>query len=134
MGTWLAQASLALLLAVTFVIGPRLADRAWDSGVHVTPEQAAMHNALMAEGFTHHHGPLSAHHTSAVPLTEGTALQSPGIGVTWGGTFSQTLQPELPDGVNVIRLILPPSDQPAPHGADVVPSSPPPEVQSASIA
>ncbi len=134
MGTWLAQASLVLLLAATFVIGPQLVDRAWDSGVHVTPGQAAMHNALMAEGFTHHHGPLSAHHTWAVPFTERNALQSAGPGITWGSPFTQTLQPELPDGFNLVRLVLPPSDQPAPNSADAVPSSPPPEVQSASVA
>jgi hypothetical protein len=125
---WLANASLALTIAAGLVFGPEIADRAWARGIHVTPAQAAMHAALMAEGFAHHHGatPLPAGHT-ATPHHEGPSLQSVGGGSTWGTPLAQAVDADLPVLAGLACCVLFPANQLPAASADLVPETPPPE-------
>ncbi|HLG72055.1 MAG TPA: hypothetical protein VK009_16675 [Chloroflexota bacterium] len=129
LGTWLARAGLVGLFAFAFVFGPQIEDRAWDSGIHVTPAQAAMHAALIADGFTHHH-----HHAPppvrqlAAAQPQAPVLQSTGAGLSWGTPFTQALQAELPFVPPSRSTATPTGDEAEPASADLSPSDPPPRV------
>jgi hypothetical protein len=118
---------LALAIVVGLVFGPEIADRAWARGIHVTPAQAAMHAALMADGFAHHHGatPLPAGHT-ATP-GDGTRLQPVGAGSTWGTPLMQAIDSDIPAFSPPACCALLPAEQSPLAGAELVPESPPPE-------
>ncbi|HLY67526.1 MAG TPA: hypothetical protein VKU60_18455, partial [Chloroflexota bacterium] len=127
LGLWLANGVLAASLVTGLLIGPQLANRAWDVGVHVTPAQAAMHYALIASGFSHHHGrPASQVHSALAPNDEKPALQSAGPGLTWGTPLTQTVQ--LPSACCLVtnsRTVSTP-EWLEPSSADLPPPSPPP--------
>ena len=127
LGLWLANASLALTIAVSLLFGPEIADRAWARGVHVTPAQAALHAALITEGFAHHHGatPLPAGHAAAP--SDGPSLQPLGAGSTWGTPLMEAIDSARPTTSEPDCCPLVPDDQPQPAGAHLVPESPPPE-------
>jgi hypothetical protein len=128
LGVWLARAGVLALFATVLVFGPQLEDRAWDCGVHVTPAQAAMHTALTAEGFTHHHHlALLASHIGKL-AARGDSLQTPAAGITWGSAFTQALQPEAPAASPHISTfgVIP---EAAPPAAPVPsPTDPPPQI------
>jgi hypothetical protein len=51
----------AHLLALLVVVSQPIASLAWFGGTHATLDQAALHEAAVANGHNHHHGTL-AHH------------------------------------------------------------------------
>jgi hypothetical protein len=51
----------AYVLALFVVVAQPVASLAWLGGAHATPEQAALHEAAVEGGHTHHHG-ASGHH------------------------------------------------------------------------
>ena len=128
LGLWLANASLALTIAGSLLFGPEIADRAWDRGIHVTPAQAAMHAALLANGLAHHHGamPLPARHTTA-PQGDGPSLQPIGAGSPWGTPLLQAIDSDLPAFSAPACCALKPAGQPQPASAYLVTEPPPPE-------
>lgn len=124
--TWLANATLVVTIAAGLAFGADLADHAWGRGIHVTPGQAAMHAALMAEGFAHHHGGSPTHQAAAYdgPMP---SLQPANGGSTWGVPLLQAVDVELP-GASLQRCCRTlPASQPLPIVVDPVPSTPPPE-------
>ena len=58
--SWLCHAALLGVIGLAAVAGPQIADAAWDRGVHVSPQQAALHNALQARHIVNHHHLLAA--------------------------------------------------------------------------
>jgi hypothetical protein len=125
---WLADALLALAIVGGLVFGPEIADRAWAHGIHVTPAQAAMHAALIADGFAHHHGAgaVPAKHASATQ-GDGPGLQPEGAGSTWGTPLMQAISDLASVMPRSACCSVLPGDQPQPAGADLVPQTPPPE-------
>ena len=59
-------AAAACVLALFVVVAPPVASLAWLGGAHATPEQAALHEAAVDHGHTHHHG-ASGHHALEKP-------------------------------------------------------------------
>ena len=51
----------AHVLALFVIISQPVASLAWLGGAHATPEQAALHEAAVAQGHNHHHGALEHH-------------------------------------------------------------------------
>jgi hypothetical protein len=123
---WLAGALLTLAVVTSLVFGPELADRAWTRGVHVTPAQAAMHGALMAAGFAHHHDGAPGHASAGVASGAPTIEAASG-GSSWGVPPLQAM-PNVDSGspASLWQPILP-ADQPRPAPVALAPSSPPPE-------
>ena len=119
---WLGRAGLALLIAAGLLWGPLLADKAWDQGVHVTPAQSALHGALIANGFAHHHGvPLPTAHTT------GTGFQAGSSATSWGTPLTQALQSTAEVCPVLAPCYLMPTTQLPPQSAALPPLSPPPE-------
>jgi hypothetical protein len=126
LGFWLANASLALLIVAGLLAGPELADVAWDRGVHVTPAQTALHAALVAAGFSHHH----VH--AKMPLgrlspNEGPTLQSQGAGTHWGTRFTPAVRPEAPPCLLLEGCPIGSTEQRLPAGVLMPPPTPPPQ-------
>jgi hypothetical protein len=124
---WLLNAALAAVIAAALVFGPELADLAWDAGVHVTPGQAMLHYALIAEGIQHHHHALS-HSTHAVAADEGTgaSLDTAGQGLTFGAPLnSVSVTPHTPCLALVgCNMLSSPATSPTSYFAP--PDTPPP--------
>jgi hypothetical protein len=126
---WLGKSLLAAGIAVSMLFGPELADRAWDQGVHVTPAQAAMHFALIAQGFTHHHG------QTAKAVSHGTGAGGPVVEASspppdWGTPFAQIVQLPLRGWPGLLAGMLPSSGQLRPASLDLAPPAPPPRLVS----
>jgi len=60
------RTAVAYALALFVVVAQPVAFLAWLGGAHATPEQAALHEAAVGYGYTHHHGE-SGHHTNENP-------------------------------------------------------------------
>ena len=131
LGAWLARAGLALAIAAGLLVGPELADRAWDRGIHITPGQAALHYALMADGFTHHHGhgALPGRQPATAAQDDAPSVQPPGAGMTWGTPLAQALQMALPAIQPQLAGPLLPSHQARPDKPAAAPPTPPPEAR-----
>jgi hypothetical protein len=121
---WLSKASLVALVAAGLVWGPLIADRAWDQGAHVTPAQAALHSALLAGGFAHHHGGPTPGATSRAT---GVGFQAGGAGTTWGTPLTQALQAAATLCPSLALCPIPPLADHLSRDAIVPPLSPPPE-------
>jgi hypothetical protein len=123
---WAGQALVALAIAAGLVLGPLVADAAWDRGVHVTPAQAAMHYALMAAGFTHHHA-VPAKDPSAGQPVPGAALERSIPGLSWGTPITPAVQPDL--GAPFMPALSAQLDDRAalPSSVEHAPLTPPPE-------
>ena len=128
LAAWLANACLAVTVAAGLVFGADVADQAWARGIHVTPAQAALHSALMAEGFSHHHG--GPHLASPIAMGEelrGASLLPMAGGSTWGAPPVQALDVDAPElgAQGCCRLLAP--DEATPAGVEPAPRTPPPE-------
>ncbi len=60
----------AYALALFVVVAQPVASLAWLGGAHATLEQAALHEAAVESGHTHHHG-VSGHHAHKQSQREG---------------------------------------------------------------
>jgi len=129
---WLFNASLALMLAAGLVWGPLIADRGWDRGVHVTPAQAALHQALIASGFTHHHGGPLPHAAGTAAADGSSNVQAGASGTSWGTPLPQLMTCLAGFCLPSLFSSLTPGDQPEPAGVSLPPLSPPPQ-QTATV-
>ena len=127
LAAWLGNACLAFTIAAGLVFGADIADRAWARGIHVTPAQAALHAALMAEGFSHHHGATKTPARKAASGAGASLLPMAG-GSTWGAPPVQALDVDAPELGAAACCRLPPMDQPTPAGAEPSPRTPPPQL------
>ena len=130
LATWLAKASLVALISAGLLLGPSLADAAWDRGVHVTPGQVAAHNALIAAGFSHHH----VHGQSTGSPSQGEQSNTPGVSAgASGSSWGSPITPAARD-TSVICLALAgcwrtPSSELWPRSISLTPLTPPPEAR-----
>ena len=108
----------AYVLALFVVLAQPLASLAWLGGAHATPEQAALHEAAVEGGHTHHHG-AAGHHAHKPSQREdktGAHVPRPTLGpefasaAPYAGPF-QDLQTLLQ-----AMLVVPP-DTPSPGEA-----------------
>jgi hypothetical protein len=124
--SWAARAALLGLLALSLTFGPQIEDFAWDSGTHVTPNQAALHQTLQAEGIVHHHHHQARQmkpHTSDGPVVDAaSSLQ------TYGSPFLQIRPAVTPPCLQVIGCDLLSVDQASPTSMSPLPETPPPKL------
>ena len=123
---WLAKAVLAASLSAGLLLGPLLADAAWDRGVHVTPAQAATHYALISSGLAHHH----AHSHNAAPASAGseqTVVEDAGSGLSWGTPTLPALVADCPMQPPLMAGCVALPGQSIPESHVTSPSTPPPE-------
>ena len=109
----------AYLLALLVVISQPIASLAWFGGMHATLDQAALHEAAVANGHNHHHGTLD-HHESAhahrrqnrcpiLPIHTGFGVRLRG---TYAGLFQDLLQTIFQAMLAVLEETPSPGEQP----------------------
>lgn len=114
-----AGAVAACVLALLVLVAQPVASLAWLGGAHATPEQAALHEAAVEHGYTHHHGasghgaqepPRGDDETEAhvPPSTLGSEFAS---AAPHAGPFQDLLQTLLQ------AILIVPPDAPSPGGA-----------------
>ena len=123
---WAGQAVVALAVATGLILGPLAADAAWDRGVHVTPNQAATHYALMADGFTHHHGAPTGGQSMSKPAP-GPALERGIPGFSWGTPITPAVQPDAASPFAPATVLHLDDRAALPSSIDLPPLTPPPE-------
>jgi hypothetical protein len=125
---WAIGVARLCVFVVALVVGPQIADFAWDHGTHVTPAQMAMHNLLMADGIAHHHHPVPAAR-QVLPVNDGSgaAVQAGDPTTTFGSTFSTVDVPPLAPPFLSPLPPIPFADNQRPVSHLSVPDSPPPE-------
>jgi hypothetical protein len=90
----------AHVLALFVVISQPVASLAWLGGMHATLEQAALHEAAVAQGHNHHHGALEHHEHLPVERDDKTdvhfsrSILEPEFAsaTPYAGTFQDLLQ------------------------------------------
>lgn len=124
LGRWAASCALALALSAGLLLGPQMADQAWDQGVHVTPVQAAMHFALIAQGLMHHHD-----HSLPASQTRdaGPSLEAGGTMMSWGTPLTPAIQPDISPCLALFGCALPSAARMFPNSVNLSPATPPPK-------
>jgi hypothetical protein len=107
----------AHVLGLFVVIAQPVASLAWLSGVHVTLEQAAVHQAAVEHGHNHHHGALGQHEHQPAERNE-TDVHSPrsthgpefASAASYAGPFQDLLQTLLQATLAVLLDTSSPGD------------------------
>ena len=124
---WLCQATLLLLIAAGMALGPEIANLAWDQGLHVTPAQAALHEALESSGIPHHHGSVpAASRTVSGAAAAGFTLERQSEGLTFGSPLSQAASSVAHLPLLMSGLLNPSPYMPLVAGRCIAPPTPPP--------
>ncbi len=123
----MGRTALLLVLAAGMVGGPILANFAWNGGVHVTPEQAAAHFALIAEGVTHHHHRVSSGQSAGAIAYEGAIVQDGPSGLMFGSALAQATPASASTCIAFMSCPVIVPDATPGEQADIILSTPPPK-------
>ena len=110
----------AHLLALFVVVSQPIASLAWFGGMHATLDQAALHEAAVANGHNHHHGTLDHHDISPCTQTTKQMSTSPhpysgsefASAAPYAGLFQDLLQTIFQAMLAVLEETPSPGEQP----------------------
>jgi hypothetical protein len=110
----------AHLLALLVVVSQPIATLAWFEGMHATLDQAALHEAAVANGHNHHHGTLDHHEHQPMHTDDKTDVHfSPSIlgsdfasAAPYAGLFQDLLHTIFQAMLAVLEETPSPGEQP----------------------